>query len=338
MDSFDHYFDFNGDNPPTYKSEGRQYGWTDTSGLYEHVYNYNTIIHDALESGTGRAFKLDSKNYTDATKDDFPDTDTIVIGFHAYCGASWTGYPILRISDKYGFTQITLSGTSGRRLQVFRGEDNSAHLLGRAGVGTALHHHWQFIEMKVHFDFNNGYIKVKVNGDTVINETGIRTTTSAYEWYMNKIQFGKLQTMWIDNFYITDGEIDTPKTDSEGFLGPISIQNLMPNGNNGPNQWTTFGSVNAWENVDDKGSQNSTLDNTYNYTGTTGDTESYTFEDLPTAGGTWSVIALQSAVRTQKVDDVDTEHLDITTGSNVSNDNIITEHTSSTLILSLIHI
>jgi hypothetical protein len=319
MDGFNHYRDFKGDLSP-YISQGEQYGYDDVTGLYEEVHDYTTVIYDGEDN---RTYVMGDKNY-DHMDFSLNNEQTVIVGWHAYLGAGWTAYPMLRFRDSVnGATQITLDGSLGRRLQVWRGDGDSGTLLGTSTAGLSLPWHWVFIEVKVHIDNSpNGYVEVRVDGETVIDVSGVDTANTV-ALYTDQLYWGYMERMSVNNLYVTDGEVDTPKTDADGFLGPIQIVTLMPNGDNSPNQWTRSAGTENWENVDEKKSTNP--DTTYNYTGTTGNVDSYTFSDLSTAGGTWTVLAVDSIIRAQRADAVSAESITVTTGSQTPVSNNVTE-------------
>lgn len=82
---------------------------------------------------------------------------------------------------------------------------------------------WAYVEFKFKVLNTGGYIEVRINGQEVINETGLDTAYSQENWKTVKFN-GSNQVRQIDDIYIADDSTGTV-TD---FLGDVRVETLYP--------------------------------------------------------------------------------------------------------------
>jgi hypothetical protein len=143
---------------------------------------------------------------------------------------------------------------------------------------------WRYIEMKVFISSTVGTIDVRVDGDDVLNLTGINT---------NPVGIGVANTVGIGyndmghvygntaprytDYYVCDG---TGATNND-FLGDIEVQTLFPTGSGNNSQWSPLSGSN-WENVED-GTPD--YDTSYVYASLDGAIDTYTYSDMTAVSG-----------------------------------------------------
>jgi len=162
---------------------------------------------------------------------------------------------------------------------IFR-RGTSGRIAEAVGIFNQLR--WCHIEIRIIFDDSAGEIQMRVNGDLVINKTGIDTnnggndTCDIIRWHgvespsTNDDEYMGL----IDDVYILDGSGPAPANDP---IGPnIFIESILPTADGDTIQWTPSSGDN-YTNVDDEIAYQGS---DYNTSSTTGHVDLFEMEDL----------------------------------------------------------
>lgn len=150
---------------------------------------------------------------------------------------------------------------------------------------------WLHMEIKSVIHDSTGSVEIKVNGSTIVNETGLDTNHGA-NGYITRVRFsGQNQSglgVTIDDLWICNGAGSA----NNDFLGALAVQTLRPDGAGNSSDWTAYPGSN-YQNVDDDPDDDG--DSTINESGTTGDLDLYTYENttLDTING----VQINSIVR-----------------------------------------
>jgi hypothetical protein len=213
----------------------------------------------------------------------FEEQRTWVFGFrHMWSGYATGGIFVNNDQLHYigygGGTQVEVVCDGTGRLGVASGHGTTWTPAPVLAAGT-----WKYIELKVFISTAAGTIDIRVDGEDVINLTGINTNpVGVIEQTANTVGMGKgrmntpsgLSGPLYTDLYICDGQGSLNKD----FLGDLEVQTLYPMGAGNNSQWTPTAGSN-WENVDDPAangdtdyvhaSEDSAID-TYTYTDVTG--------------------------------------------------------------------
>jgi hypothetical protein len=85
---------------------------------------------------------------------------------------------------------------------------------------------WYYFEIKVVQHATAGTVTMKVNGQTVVDETDLLTNYGGD--YIDYIYIREIDNFYIDDIYVTDGE----------FLGDVKIRGFVPDANGTVNDFT----------------------------------------------------------------------------------------------------
>ncbi len=182
-----------------------------------------------------------------------------------------------------------LSGATADEIAVFTTAANNELMVAVGGpTGTTYvtsiglqDDTWYFVEFKVTVNATTGSFELRVNGTTVLSQTGINTSDTGAN-AADRVRIyaantgGTAGNATIDDCYILDGT----GAAYNDFLGDGVAEGLLPTGAGNSSQWSKFpGSGEAnWQNVDDASGPDN--DSTYNHTASTGVKDTYVFADL----------------------------------------------------------
>lgn len=236
-----------------------------------------------------------------------PGDATCIIGCSCTAptaGIGTAGMALLSVRD--GTTpQVTLRINSDTTVSACRGGTGGT-VLGTSGA-TSLGSTSAYLEMKVLVHPSAGTVDVRVNGTSVLALTGQNTRNTANSSW-NGIGIGAYDQVFncatatavnfdFDDLYVCDGTGSAPWNT---FLGDVAVSVRRPTGasaNGATNtQWTPSAGSN-WQNVDDAAWNG---DTDYNSALTSGLTDTFVTEDVPTAGST--VYAVQMTLIARKTD------------------------------------
>lgn len=168
--------------------------------------------------------------------------------------------------------------------------------LAVSAAGVCLPNTWHYIELSATVSDTVGVATGRVDGVSQVTFTGDTRnagTNSTLDRVDVFVPVGTAPGAFIDDLYIADGTGSAPTND---FLGEVRVQTLRPNGAGAVTQLTPVGSATNWQNVDE--TPPSATD--YNWSGTVGQQDLYTVEDL--AVGTSTIYGCQFVNYAQKTD------------------------------------
>lgn len=135
---------------------------------------------------------------------------------------------------------------------------------------------WNYFEIRVLAGTNNsnGELEMYLNGQQVVNETGVDTFANSYSGIQSFYFNGNNHFNYIlDDIYV----INTSGTNNNTFLGDISIEALLPNAAGTTTDWSVTGAATNHEATDDNPFDD---DTSYVSSSTTTDTDTYSFDNL----------------------------------------------------------
>jgi len=102
---------------------------------------------------------------------------------------------------------------------------------------------WYYFEIKVYHHNTAGTIEMRINGETVYSVTGKDTIYSSYDGGSAYCLYSVEDLTAYDDIYICDGS----GTDNNDFLGPIKVETLRPDGDDGTQNWSPSSGSNHYE-------------------------------------------------------------------------------------------
>lgn len=227
----------------------------------------------------------------------FPGVTTIIVGFAFWVNTA-NNHPACRFYGDNGGThhcQLNINTTTGI----------VQHCLGSTAIATStipydktpLVGTWNYVEWKVTLaDGTGGAATVRINGETMLDVSGIDTRNGGTDGLINEIRFegNNGHTRRWDDVYILSGDAIAPND----FLGDCRIMTLMPDGNGSSSDLvgSDGDSIDNYQLVN----QNPPNDASWVGSGTPGDLDLYTVEDLPDSIVT--VHGVQVSARAMKTD------------------------------------
>jgi hypothetical protein len=255
-----------------------------------------------------------------------PNVSDFVEGVACYIDAdTLPSFQILSMNDTNANTcHLSLRINSDGSFSVYRGAavgssgPLTAYVLvpgTTSAVAKATLHTWMAIEWKGVIHASAGSVVVKVNGEEIINATGVNTHGSDAACLINKaylgVSTGGSPPCQFDDWWVFD------QTGGSDFLGDRVIESsVVATGNGTYTEWTPSTGSDHGAMVDDATSADG--DTTYNATATLGRRDTYTFPALArvdtvdavvldltlrkTASGTRAVAALTRSGGTDTLD------------------------------------
>ncbi len=271
VDSFDHYAIPAGlpQKWTSYSDTGGSNGITTTTGRRGST---SAILMRALNDNI--AIVLD-------------DQQTWIVGFAMYLYGTESG-DIVRFYDNGNNIQIQISLTSAGVIQISRNGTLLATSAGALAINV-----WNYIEIKITIADSGGLAEVRVNESVFVTFTGDTKFSTSLNT-ANRIQFISRNTdVAFDDLYICDGTGSVNNT----YLGDCRVDVVKPTGAGNYAEFSTQGSGNNWDNVDDQPNDG---DTSYNYANVTGKRDTFACSDLPAVSG--SIFGVQVALSARKDD------------------------------------
>ncbi|MEK7356508.1 MAG: hypothetical protein AAB250_08665 [Bdellovibrionota bacterium] len=239
----------------------------------------NTSYRTAqVVTANSRCLYFYASSYTNATLQ-VPAASEYIVGFGFYSAAA--GYHgLVGFHGLGSHTNGVVIGLNGSMQMVIA----NPHASGWGGIGTVQQtstgtistNVWHYIEVRVKCHATAGEVEIFLNGVSFWSVTNANTnvgTANTYQWLTFGGCYANTCNAYYDDFYVVDKSGTTNNT----FLGPVSVYSLMPTANGSSTQMTPTGVASNWDAVND-GTNDTT---TYVSTGTTGNKDYYTFEQLP---------------------------------------------------------
>lgn len=219
---------------------------------------------------------------------------TFITGFAFMLGSSYNASQILSfMSDTNATTHIMMGVNTNNAIVIRRGDGTTLLTTANNSITPGV---FAYVEVLVTLSDTVGVVTVRVDGvqvGTFSGDTKNGGTSSTLEAISFNASSGPSGTVfYIDDFYLLNGVGAVNST----FRGDSSVLTRYPDGNGNYSQGVNSGStsVNNYTYVDEP------VPNTTDYVAfaTTGDKDTYTFQDIPTG----TVYGIQQAMYASKSD------------------------------------
>lgn len=138
---------------------------------------------------------------------------------------------------------------------------------------------YHYLEYKVTIDNSSGSFEVKVDGETILSDTGVDTQASANSSGNRlMVYFINDSLTLVDDLYVCNSLGST----NNDFLGDCKVETILPSGAGANTNWTPSAGSN-YECVDDVPAND---DTDYVSTSSTGSIDTYDFPNLSSSSGT----------------------------------------------------
>lgn len=161
------------------------------------------------------------------------EADTVTIGFAFK--ATWltsSSNLLVLLSDAGATTHNTVRLNTDGSITVLR--STSAALFTTA-VGLVAQNVWYYLELQIRLHDTLGAVTLRLNGATVGSQASGDTKNAGTKTVYDTIQWngGSGATVDLDDIYLA-----TASTTPDAFLGNLTVETLLPDGNGAANQWT----------------------------------------------------------------------------------------------------
>jgi len=128
---------------------------------------------------------------------------------------------------------------------------------------------WYYFEFKIYFHSTLGTLDVKVNGQTLYSDTNIDTLYDSQSHTLITLHAPE-DNSGFDDLYICDNT----GSDNNDFLGPIKVETLRPDGDDGSQNWTPstggnhsalVNAANMWDQTDYIEASGANIDDLWTY-------------------------------------------------------------------------
>jgi hypothetical protein len=220
-----------------------------------------------------------------------PTITTMILGF-AYKRGGTTELEIFRARNASTALEYSLTWLASGILRFTGGTTWDSTWVGDSSS-------WYYIEVRcLSGNGTSGSFDVRVDGTTVITQTGV-DTSNQNGVVVGSIIFPASAVPLIDDLYLLDGvDASTPQgAANNDFLGPVRIATLYPDAAGNYSQWTPSAGSN-YQNVDDPGYPNDDTD--YNTSGSSDIKDTFSVDTLPS--NIYDIKAIQYNLRARKTD------------------------------------
>lgn len=210
---------------------------------------------------TGRQFGYCVASGSDMTKFATPSLGnkaTLIVGMAIYASD-------MSASGEEDLILLSFNDGSTAQTYIEFDHDNTANtfnLMVKNGDGTLLasttddfaYYTWYYLEVKVTINNSTGVVELRVNENEKINITSQDTQNTANA-YANRVVFNCTNPTGVSDNQIDDIYInDDSGTDNNTFLGDTIVEGLLPDSDDGAQQWSaTPGAGDNADEVDDAG-------------------------------------------------------------------------------------
>lgn len=235
----------------------------------------------------------------------------IGMGFGLYISSMPDVSDIIRICDfrnDNNFVQLSVMLTSTGNIRVYRGCPDffyngvSGTALAATTDSPLVTEAWQHIEVQANFANSGGWYEIRVDGVTVLQQTGIDTiqdssipnvnSVACVGAYTNNTTGGSI---YCDDWYC----YDFSGTENNDWIGDRKVLALFPSDNGADQDWTPNGASAEHDCIDDTVADG---DSTYIEAAATGLPLNANFEIDNLPGGVGAVTAVQTYVKAKKTD------------------------------------
>lgn len=212
----------------------------------------------------------------------------IVVGCRVKVATLHSSYQFLWLIDGTSI-QIEVRAMADGSIGVYR---STSILIAQSDPGILANNTWFYFEIKVLFSQTVGTVDVRINGTTVISETGLDTCSTANESISEVRIYSNKSSTYFDDLYICD----TNGTECNDFLGDIKITTLYPTSDGNSSDFTCSSGSDHYAMVDEL---QLTADTDHNESSTVGHKDLY---GMTTFGGTGTIRAVQVTAAVKNID------------------------------------
>lgn len=267
-----------------YGTNDQYVGSTMKSALYVAAQCY---ANNSTRTGRGYCIRFgQNSGGSDEIRKAFETRNEVVVGF------AWKTDRInvlrniceFRYDNQFGSVWrqfgVWMAGDGAVSCGYFDQNDNAQKLFD-SGPNILFPGVWHFIEIKLKLGDSNGFIQVKIDGQTCISGNG-RTKNPNAPVAVNVLRSGNyyLEDITNNQVYLDDLYIcDTQGAAFNDFLGDVVVHTVMPTQDAGPNQASQFGGgIGHYTSVSEIPPDN---DTSYLYSNTAGAQELFSVDRLP---------------------------------------------------------
>ncbi len=182
-------------------------------------------------------------------------------------------------------THVIIRAEPGGFVAAYRGSTSTLITGGFGTISRIVQNQYFYIEAKVFVHDSTGTVEVRINGEVVLDLTGVDTANGG--------------TPTIDTVRIA-GQADFDDVvifddlggNNDDFLGDVEVEHVVPDGAGNATQWDTLvGAATHWEAVDESPAIDD--DTSYVETATDTDLDLFTYANLTSIVGGSTVLAVQ---------------------------------------------
>jgi len=239
--------------------------------------NSPTVVAGRYQNGIRLTSTATTARYQPQTAQ---EADAATVGFaFRWTIQSATAVSILSLNSDAAATQHTVVRLNvDGSISVMR----ASTVLFTTATGLVAPNVWYYLELQVRLHDTLGVAALRLNGAAVGSQAGGDTKNAGTKTVYDTATWagGTSSTVDIDDIYFA-----LASTTPDAFLGNLTVETLLPNGNGAVNQWTGMDgdSVDNYVYVDDT---HPISDTDYVYAATVGQQDLYTLGDLAHTTGT----------------------------------------------------
>lgn len=251
----------------------------DVSVKWDSYYSYlsgSKTKDDQARTGTYSWYMERASSFLKKNLAGSPDTLIMGAGFYI----SNPGYDCYLFTlEESGTDQVVVKydNTDGS-IKVYR---NTTQIAASAASVMSINN-WHYVEAKITIHQSAGIVEVYVDGDEVINDTGLDTCATSNE-YADSFLIGNTGSnltypyCYVDDVYL----LDDNGTANNDILGPIKIYTKFPDADGNYGAWTPQGAGDSYVEIDEVPPDD---DTTYIYSTSPGNRDTHSFETLSASG------------------------------------------------------
>ena len=268
------------------------YNTSQVNRVWNYVVGNGAIVTPGRLAGQGYGFtNVGTASYIGQM---IPNSTTLIVGisFNFSVGDATNPFLILEdatISQVSPLDQIDVRVTTDAAFQITR----NGTVLATSAIDVFSFNFWNYMELKATIDTSAGIIQLKVNGTTVLNQTGLNTQHTGNN-YANMIRLQAFTTSTatanFDDLYVCNDS----GTVNNDFLGEVRVDTQYPVANGEQNNFTPVGASSNWQCVDETIMDD---DTTYVVSSIVGNIDDY---EIGTVNFSGTIFALQVNVAQRK--------------------------------------
>ena len=183
--------------------------------------------------------------------------------------------------DNGSVLHVSLVFTTNRQINVYRGAP-ATNLIASSSTNAFSNNQWTYCECKTFINDSTGTVQVRIDGQDIINATGLDTKNAGSDALIDRVSFGSSEANTSFNgtdYVILNTSGSAPLND---LIGPATVYAKAPTGAGNYTQWTPNTGAN-WAAVDENigtPANGPDGDTTYVESTADGDRDSYVYADI----------------------------------------------------------